>query len=113
MDPDEALRQARERRVDYEGDPALAPTDLDELGEAGIRPRQLREWALIEVEPEALRSTRRLGAPVTFAKRLLLRLLRQYTTELEARQTRFNLAVLTRLDELEERTRALERERDS
>jgi hypothetical protein len=33
----------------------------------------------------------------------LLRLMRQYTAELEARQTRFNLGVLGRLRELERR----------
>jgi hypothetical protein len=36
-------------------------------------------------------------------KRGLLRLMRQYTAELEAQQTRFNLGVLGRLRELERR----------
>ncbi|MEX2195836.1 MAG: hypothetical protein WD844_11170 [Thermoleophilaceae bacterium] len=62
---------------------------------------QLREWALIEVDPSLVYSTRRLGGPVTFAKRMLLRLLRQYTTELEAQQTRFNVGVLGWLEERE------------
>ena len=108
MDPDEAVEHARRHRADHEGDPALAPTDLDRLGAERVGIEQLREWAVIEVAPETLRSTRRLGAPFTFLKRMLLRLLRQYTSELEARQTRFNLALL---DEVEQRLRALERDR--
>lgn len=56
---------------------------------------------MIEVDPREVYSTRRLGAPITLFKRVLLRLLRQYTMELEARQTRFNLALLARLRELE------------
>jgi len=48
-------------------------------------------------------STRSAGAPITWVKRLLLRLLRQYFVELEARQTRFNIAMLERLDALEAR----------
>jgi hypothetical protein len=38
---------------------------------------------------------------MTWAKRLLLRMLRQYTTELEARQTRFNMALLAYLERRE------------
>ena len=64
----------------------------------------LSEWAVIEIDPEDfVYSTRAAGAPVTAVKRLLVRLLRQYFVELEARQTRFNIAVLARLDALEER----------
>lgn len=66
-------------------------------------PEQLREWALIEVDTDLVYSTRRFGGPITLAKRLLLRLLRQYTTELEAQQTRFNVAVLAYLRDLERR----------
>ena len=65
-------------------------------------PEQLREWALIEVDPDLVYSTRRFGGAITFLKKLLLRLLRQYTTELEAQQTRFNVAVLAYLRELEQ-----------
>jgi hypothetical protein len=108
MDPDEALERARAARGEHEGDPALAPTDLDRLGSERVGFDQLREWAVIDVDPATLRSTRRMGAPVTAFKRLLLRLLRQYTADLEAQQTRFNLALL---DELEQRLRALERDR--
>ena len=106
--PEEALERARaeaERKRAagvLEGDPALAPTEFDrEIAVESITPELLREWAVIEVDPRRLYSTRALGAPVTLFKRLLLRLLRQYVAELEARQTRFNLALVRRLEEFE------------
>ena len=39
----------------------------------------------------------------------MLRALRQYLAELEARQTRFNVAMLARLELLEQRVTELER----
>jgi hypothetical protein len=72
-------------------------------------PAKLLEWALIEPDLRDVRSTRRLGAPVTALKRLLVRLLEQYHAELNAQQTRFNVAVLGQLRELEERIEELER----
>jgi hypothetical protein len=111
--PEDALARAREaaERGRAEGrydDPAPAPLDetfVDDVPSLEV----LDEWARIEIEPDVLYSTRRLGGPVTALKRLLLRLLRQYHVELEARQTRFNIALLARLRELEERTAELER----
>jgi hypothetical protein len=107
--PEDALERARaaaaERRSDYEADPAFGPTALPGASEA-VSDEQLRRWAVIEVDPGDVYSTRRLGAPITFLKRSLLRLLRQYTADLEARQTRFNLALLARLRELEEDRRS-------
>jgi hypothetical protein len=78
---------------------------LDETIVTGSPSRELlAHWAVIEIEPEEiLYSTRRAGAPVTFVKRMLVRLLRQYFVELEARQTRFNIALLERLEALEDR----------
>jgi hypothetical protein len=78
---------------------------LDETIVSGAPSRELlARWAVIEIEPdEVLYSTRRAGAPITFLKRVLVRLLRQYFVELEARQTRFNIALLERLDALEGR----------
>ena len=66
------------------------------------------EWATIEPDPELMRSTRRLGAPITWAKRRLLWVLRQYLRELQAQQTRFNLIILGRVAELEERVEKVE-----
>jgi hypothetical protein len=48
-------------------------------------------------------STRKGGAPITWFKKLLLRLLRQYTSELEAQQTRFNVGVVAYLESREKR----------
>ena len=107
MTPEEASEAARraaaERAADYAGDPALAPGLDGAVGTDEVTPELLREWAVIEVDSSVLYSTRRLGGPTTLFKRLLLRLLRQYTAQLEARQTRFNLALLARLEELEDR----------
>jgi hypothetical protein len=68
---------------------------------AGPDLAKLRQWALIEVDSELVHSTRKGGAPITWLKRMLMRLLRQYTTELEAQQTRFNVAVVAYLESLE------------
>jgi hypothetical protein len=72
---------------------------------AGPDLARLREWAIVEVDSELLYSTRKGGAPITWAKRMLLRLLRQYTTELEAQQTRFNVGVVAYLESLEKQDR--------
>ena len=111
--PEEALQQARERAAAgrAEGrypEARSAPLDgtfVDDV--PGLD--TLAEWAAIEVDPDVLYSTRRFGGPATAVKRLLLRLMRQYHVEVEARQTRFNIAVLERLRLLEERIDRLER----
>jgi hypothetical protein len=72
---------------------------------AGPDLARLREWAIVEVDSELLYSTRKGGAPITWLKRMLLRLLRQYTTELEAQQTRFNVGVVAYLESLEKQDR--------
>jgi hypothetical protein len=111
--PEEALERAREaaergraegRYPEGSASP-LEDTFVDEVPDLDT----LAEWATIDVEPDVLYSTRRLGGPVTAVKRLLLRLLRQYHIEVESRQTRFNIALLARLRLLEERLDALER----
>jgi hypothetical protein len=112
--PEDALARARaeaERRRaagGYREDSAAVGELADEIA-GPVTLDQLREWALIEVDTSLVRSTRRGGGPVTAVKRLLLRLLRQYTNELEAQQTRFNVAVLARLEELEQRIAERER----
>ena len=72
---------------------------------AGPDLARLREWAIIEVDPRLVYSTRRAGAPITRLKRILLRLMRQYTTELEAQQTRFNVGVVAYLESLQKQDR--------
>lgn len=109
--PEDAAERAREeaarRRAagGYAGVGSSGP--LDESIVHGAPSRELlAQWAVIEIDPdEVIYSTRRGGAPITWFKRLLVRLLRQYFVELEARQTRFNIALLERLDALEERDR--------
>jgi hypothetical protein len=114
MRPEDALEHARaeaerKRAAGAYREDSEAVRDLEDSITGPVTPGQLREWALIEVDTELLRSTRRAGAPVTGVKRLLLRLLRQYTNELEAQQTRFNVGVLARLEELESRIAKIER----
>jgi hypothetical protein len=91
----ERLRAAG-RYGEPEGGLTVEPTDR-------VSRAQLLEWALIEPDLSELRSTRRGGAPITAVKRLLLRGLQQYHNELIAEQTRFNVHVLRRLFELEDR----------
>ena len=111
MRPEEAIAAARAevdrlkaagRYAEPRGGLTVAPTDR-------VSRAQLLEWALIEPDVSELRSTRRAGAPITAVKRLLLRGLQQYHNELLAEQTRFNIHVLRRLLELEERLDELER----
>jgi hypothetical protein len=100
--PDEAVDRARAEAARKRAD-GRYPEAGAGSSEPGRGPdlARLREWAIVEVDPELVYSTRRAGVPVTWLKRLLLRLLRQYTTELEARQTRFNVAVVAYLESLE------------
>ena len=105
MKPEDALDAAR----------AAAATRSDALPQGlRIEPtervsiEQLMEWAAIEPDPDLMRSTRRLGAPITWAKRQLVHVMRQYLRELQSQQTRFNLNVLIRLAELEDRVARLE-----
>lgn len=103
--PEDALEVARAAvaagAYDSEG-PSPAPPAPDTR-------RKLLEWAFVEPDPGVLRSTRRYGAPITALKRVLLRALGQYNSELAANQTRFNLTLLAQLEALEERLDALER----
>jgi hypothetical protein len=111
MTPEEALAAARAeverlKAAGGYGEPGegLRIEPLDRVTHA-----QLLEWALIEPDVSKLRSTRRGGAPVTWLKRQLLRGLQQYHAELTFQQTRFNIHLLRKLLELEERLDALER----
>ena len=116
MKPEDAIEHARaeaerKRAAGSYREDSEAVRDLEEAITGPVTPGQLREWALIEVDTSLIRSTRRAGAPLTWLKRGVLRLLRQYTNELEAQQTRFNIGVLGRLGELERRLAELERDR--
>jgi hypothetical protein len=106
--PEEALDRARlvaaRRRGGYSAG-ALESSFTSEWPSA----EALGEWAVIAVEPDILFSSRRGGAPVTALKRLLVRLLRQYLGEMEAQQTRFNISVVAKLQELEDRLERVER----
>ena len=112
--PEDALERARaaaaERRARGE--------DLDVSGGFEVRTAervssaQLLEWAVLEPDPSHVYSTRRLGAPITWAKRLLVRALRQYLVQLVDQQTRFNLQIAQFVADLDERVARLEEERD-
>ena len=100
-----AAAQAARERGGYADDLAgfeVAPTERVPMD-------RLLEWAMAEPDLESVRSTRRHGAPITFVKRLLARALRQYLAEQQAQQARFNVHLVVRLAELEERLERLER----
>ena len=108
--PEEALEQARRAASEarakgaHEELAGEAAAKLDrELAAELPSDELLQMWAAIHVDPGLVYSTRRGGKPLTLLKRGLLRLLRQYTNELEAQQTRFNFALLGRLREAEDR----------
>jgi hypothetical protein len=109
--PEDALAQARAEVEALKAagrylEPAegLQIEPLDQVTTA-----QLLEWALIEPDISKLRSTRRGGAPITWVKRMLLRGLQQYHNELTSQQTRFNIHLLRRVLELEDRIEKLEK----
>jgi hypothetical protein len=109
-DPQHAIESARAAAASMRESGAYG----DDLSGFRIEPAdavttdKLLEWALIEPDPANVYSTRRLGAPITWVKRLLLRLLHQYFTELAAQQTRFNIQMTVYAGELTERVEGLE-----
>ena len=113
MRPEEALEAARRAAAAARERGAYA----DDLSHLRIEPtdrvttEQLLEWAAIEPDLDVVRSTRRLGRPITAAKRGLVFVLRQYLEQVVAKQTRFNLHAAVRLAELEEQLERLEHER--
>lgn len=109
MRPEEALAAAR-RAAASKPDPLAGDPGIP-AGERVTRERLL-EWALIEPDPRLVRSTRRAGAPITWAKRGLVRALRQHHGEAHAQQTRFNLHMVAAWTDLEARIAALEHERE-
>ena len=108
MTPEEAIGAARAAAAarPAEALPGFRVEPLDD-----VTPETLGEWAAIEPDTARVYSTRRLGAPITWLKRGLLRLLFQYHRELLAEQTRFNLLLTEQIVRLERRVRELEAER--
>ena len=108
MKPEEALPAARAAAAarDDELPPGMAiePTERVSI-------EQLMEWAAIEPDIELMVSTRKLGAPITWFKRKVIHFMRQYFRELQSQQTRFNLNVLIRVAELEDRVARIEEAR--
>jgi hypothetical protein len=110
-DPDRALEQARAAAATMRAQGAYAPDEPDRRDQAqgAGTLENLFEWAMIDPDLREVRSTRKLGAPVTLLKRGLVRLLNQYHAELIAQQTRFNVHVLGHVRRLETRIEELER----
>ncbi len=108
--PEAALQQARAAVASMRATGVYG----EEAGGFQVRPSaaittaKLFEWALIDPDLRDVRSTRRLGAPITALKRGLLRLLAQYHGELIAEQTRFNVYLVGYVRRLEERIDELE-----
>lgn len=112
MRPEEALEAARRAAAEARergayGDEGLGRFSIEPTDR--VSTEQLLEWAVIEPDVELVRSTRRRGGLITFAKRALLHVLRQYHAQAHAQQTRFNLHAAVRLAELEERLDRLEK----
>ena len=107
MKPEDALNEARAAAERGRAEGNYPPTTGDQRKAKSEKPdlARLREWAIIEIDKDLVYSTRRGGAPITWFKRLLLRVLRQYTTELEAQQTRFNVGVVAYLESIEKQER--------
>ena len=107
MRPEDALAAARLAAAQRD-DELAAGMQIEPTERVSIE--QLMEWASIEPDPELMVSTRRLGAPITWLKRRLIHIMRQYLRELQSQQTRFNLNLLLRVAELEDRVTDLEQD---
>jgi hypothetical protein len=103
MQPEDALGHARRAAGKADAPGQVARSFESELATDIPSDELMQQWAVISVEPSAVYSARRFGPLFTLLKRALVRVLRPYTTELEAQQTRFNVALLGRLRELERR----------
>jgi hypothetical protein len=104
-DPQEALEAAR--RAAASRQPADGPPWT--LEDPAFSSTRLVEWAILAPEDAKVYSTRRYGKPITWFKRLLVQMLRQYLNELSAQQSRFNAAVAAHVMRLEQRVEELER----
>ena len=111
MKPEHAVAAARAAAGEQRARGAYS----EDLRAVGLKPAnervtsdQLMEWALIEPDPEMVVSTRRGGAPISWFKRTLVHVLRQYLAQLESQQTRFNVHLLALVVEQEERLSLME-----
>lgn len=104
MTPEEALAQARAAAQPY----AEGPVSLDASPVTRMETGKLVEWSVIRPELDRVYSTRRLGAPITLVKRLMVRALRQYVGEAIAQETRYNALATAHILNLEDRVRELE-----
>jgi hypothetical protein len=109
--PEDALARARAaaaqmraagRYQDADSLRAAAPHDRD------TAEMRLYRWAMLDPDLRQVRSLRRWGAPITWVKRLLLRLLVQYHVQLLGDQTRFNMMLVGYVRLLEDRIEELE-----
>ena len=109
MKPEDIAAEAERRAAALPPPSALAQDSPVEASDEDIRDR-LTRWGFIEVdEEEVIRSTRRLGAPITWFKRMLAQGLRQYHIDQNAKATRFNLQMVGYVERLERRIVELER----
>lgn len=108
--PEDALAQARRRAAEQVAGSEPGTKSSDESVQEARRASlsRLAAWAVIEPEEAEVYSTRRLGAPITLLKRVLVRLLRQYLIQISAQQSRFNAHVAAHVISLEDRVMALE-----
>jgi hypothetical protein len=107
--PERAIQHATEAAARARAEGAYHETPPRfEIEASRIHDSRLYDWALIEPSTEDVYSTRRLGAPITWIKRGLLRALRQYHGQMMAQQSRFNAHVAAHIMSLDDRVRALE-----
>lgn len=101
--PEDAIAVARERVAAARARGGYAV----ELGASerpeGLVLEELLELAIAAPNFSEVRSTRATGAPVTFAKRALLRLLRQYTYDLLEQRRAQHVVIARSIADLDER----------
>ena len=111
--PEDALAHARERAAAAKARGGYAHDVHGETLESPVAHtlETLLELAIFEPDLEHVRSTRRLGAPITMGKRLLVRTLDQYNRQILAQQQAFNVQLALAVAQLSERVDRLEERR--